>query len=181
MDELEKVKAEVAKRRERASQLGLVNIVFSLYRDHLMFFEDDFSHDDGRVPKSVTKIVTFQFKDGVNETVAKEVIFGDRSYTFVFRERPGIDPGGDDWTTGSIEVRQNSELLFELYCTSEVEEYMGRVWKPFRVEAFIEGPWVAEIKTFAAQVEELNRIRSIKSSDEGKLRELKELKKKFGL
>jgi hypothetical protein len=117
----------------------------------------------------------------MNETVAKEVFFGDRSYVFVFRERPGIDPGGDDWTTGTIEVRQNGGLLFELYCTSEVKEYMGRVWKPYRVEAFIEGPWVHEPKSFAAQVEDLNKIRSMKSANERKQQELNHLKKKFGL
>jgi hypothetical protein len=181
MDELERVRVEAAKRRERASQLGLVDLVFSLYCDHLMFFEDDFKHEDGRVPQSVTKIVTFKIKDGRNETEAKEVFFGDRSYLFVFRQLPGVDPGGNDWTTGTIQVRQNGNLLFELYCTSDFEEYMGRVWKPFRVEAFLEGPWVDEVKAFAAQVEDLNRKQSMKPSVEQKHRELNDLKKRFGL
>jgi len=125
MDEFERVNAEATKCRARAVQLGLHNLVFSLYRDHLMFFEDDFKHEDGRVPPSVTKIVTVQIKDGLNETVAKEVFFGDRSFLFVFRERPGIDLGGDDWTTGTIEVRQNGTLVFELYCTSRFKNTWG--------------------------------------------------------
>jgi hypothetical protein len=178
MEELERIKAEVEKRRERAQQLGLVNLVFSLYRDHLRFFKEDFKHEDGIVPQSVTKIVPSNSRDGTDRT---EVFFGESSFVFVFHERTTCMPDGEYWTTGTIEIKQNEQLLFALYCTSTEDRYMGREWKPFRVEAFLEGPWVDEIKRFAAEVQDLREKRNKTFADKRKQQELDELKKKFGL
>jgi len=58
---------------------------------------------------------------------------------------------------------------------------MGRVWKPYSVEAFIEGPWVSELKSFAEQVEDLNQKRNAKFTDKRKQEDLNDLRKKFGL
>jgi hypothetical protein len=55
------------------------------------------------------------------------------------------------------------------------------VWKPFRVEAFIEGPWVKEVKNFEQGVLSLSSQRKNQSQAERANAELEDLKKKFGL
>jgi hypothetical protein len=73
------------------------------------------------------------------------------------------------------------QTLFDLLYSGEEDQWIGTLWKPSRVEEFIEGDWIQDIKIFSQQVLALAEQRRRRSAAENKKKELEELKRKFGL
>jgi hypothetical protein len=178
MAEEERILLEVEKRRKRAEKLGLSDLL-TLFCDHLEYLKD--GPNTGKLPKSVTHVRVAETRSGRDSSQIREVFFGEKSYVFVFKCHEWVDPGGEVDTSGHLLLLRDSQTLFDLSVLGSVEEWTGRVWTPSIVEAFIEGPWVQEIKAFAQEVFELSDQRQRQSQTEGKKKELEDLKKNFGI
>jgi hypothetical protein len=178
MSEEERILAEVQKRRDRAKELGLFDLL-TLFRDHLEFLEG--GPNPGRLPGSVTDVKVLDAKSGIDSIQGREIFFGDKSYLFAFKQKYGTDPSGDLDLTGHLLLIREGQTLLDLYCLGKVEEWIGTVWRPYRVEAFIEGDWVQEISMFTVQVLALADQRRRSGAEEAKKKELEQLKIKFGL
>jgi hypothetical protein len=111
----------------------------------------------------------------------REIFFGDKVYTFAFRESSNVMPDSEVWTSGHLEIKSEGSQLLEIYCVAEDDRYMGTTWSVSDVTAFIEGVWVEEINRFAQQVFSLAGQKSARSREDSKQRELEKLKNRFGL
>lgn len=179
MTEETRILAEVERRRQRAKELGLLDLM-RLFLDHLTYLKK--GQNPEILPKSVTNVDVDDLRVSSDSDVKmRGISFGDRSYLFIFRENNDLDPGGEPYTTGHLLLVKDGQTVFDLYCLGEHKEWIGMVWKPFRVEAFIEGIWVQEIKLFSQEVLALAEQRRTQSQEETKIRQLEDLKKKFGL
>jgi len=178
MSEEERILAEVQRRRDRAKELGLFDLL-TLFRDHLEFLEG--GPNPARLPQSVTDVKILETRSSVDSAHGREIFFGDRSYLFAFKEKYGTDPSGNLDLTGHLILIREGQTLLDLYCLGEVDQWIGTVWRAYRVEAFIEGDWVQEITLFTAQVLALAEQRRRRGAEEAKKKELEQLKIKFGL
>jgi hypothetical protein len=178
MGEEERILAEVEIRRKRAEKLGLSDLL-TLFCDHLEYLKDGPNAE--RLPKSVSNVRVSEIRSGRDLVQMREIFFGEKPYAFVFKQHQCVDPSGELDTIGHLLLLKDGQTLFDLSVLGSVEEWTGRVWTPSTVEAFIEGPWVEEIKRFAQEVFELSDQRQRQSQSEGKKKELEDLKKKFGI
>jgi hypothetical protein len=87
----------------------------------------------------------------------------------------------------TLGLKRNDELLLELKC-SRTTSGLGigcpipeREYKVDDVTAFVNGPWVEDIKYFAGQVFNVEDKQKAKMREEQKQRELQDMKKRFGL
>jgi hypothetical protein len=141
----EHILAEIERRRKRAKELGLFSLL-NLFCDHLQFLKD--GPNPGRLPKSVTDVKVVDIRMDSDSILSREIFFGEKAYLFVFKPKDNTDPAGAPYITGHLLLIRDSQTLFDLYCLGKDEEWIGRTWEPFRVEAFIEGIWVQEIMRF---------------------------------
>jgi hypothetical protein len=178
MNEEERILAEVERRRKRAQELGLFDLL-TLFRDNLEFLEG--GPDPERLPKSVTDVKVIDTTSGSDSIQAREIFFENKSYLFAFKQKYGTDPSGNLDLTGHLILIRGGQTLLDLYFLGEIDQWIGTVWKPFRVEAFIEDEWVHEIEVFRQEVLDRAGQRQQRSRAEAKKKELEELKSKFGL
>jgi len=151
----------------------------TLFRDHLQFLKDGPNHDG--LPESVTDVKVFDTKSGKDSIRVREICFGSRSYIFSFRERYDTFDSGDLCLTGHLALVREGQTLLDLSYSGKVELYLGAVWTPYKVEAFIEGDWVQNIEMFKQDVLDLAAQRQRRSREETKKHEVEDLKRKFGL
>jgi hypothetical protein len=142
MSEEERILAEVERRRNRAKEFGLFDLL-TQFRDHLEFLEDGPNHE--RLPKYVTDVKAVGTKLGKDAIKVREICFSSRSYIFSFRERYDTFDSGDVFLAGHLMLIREGQTLLDLSYSGEVELYLGAVWRPREVEAFIEGDWVQDI------------------------------------
>ncbi len=178
MTEEERIVAEVERRRKRAEELGLLDLL-TLFYNHLEFLKD--GPNPERLPETVTNVKVADIRSGRDSIQIREIFFGEKSYIFVFKWHDGVDPGGEPDTRGHLLLLKDSQTLFDLSVLGKDEEWTGRVWTPYIVEAFIEGVWVQEIKTFAQEIFDRHDEGQRQSQAERKKKELGDLKKKFGI
>jgi hypothetical protein len=178
MTEEERILAEVERRRRRAKELGLFDLL-TLFRDHLEFLEDGPNHE--RLPKSVTDVKAVDTESGKDSIKVREIWFGGSSYIFSFRERYDTFDSGELYLTSHLVLVRAGQTLLDLSYSGKVEEWTGTVWEPRGVEAFIEGDWVQDIEMLRQDVLDLASQRRGRARAETKKQELEELKRKFGL
>ena len=180
MNEAE-IRAEVEKRKQRARDLRLDQIVFQLWHDHLKYLEENFDHEKCCMPKSLTKVVTRRQIASWDSKESVDLYLGDTCFTFAFEEHNTTMPDGDIWTSGHILVSCDANTVFDLHCTCTEDRWMGREWHPSEIEGFIEGPWVDQVKKFAQQVFSLYGQSQSRFKQEREENELRRLKSKFGI
>jgi len=178
MTEEERILVEVERRRKRAKELGLFDLL-TLFRDHLEFLES--GPNPERLPKSVTDVKVLDTESGKDSIKVREICFGGSSYIFSFSERYDTSDSGDLCLTGHLALTRAGQRLLDLSYSGEVELYLGAVWEPNEVEAFIEGDWVQAIRMFTEDVLALADERRGESRADAKKHELEQLKRKFGL
>jgi hypothetical protein len=174
----ERVLAEIQRRRERAQELGLFSLL-TLFCDHLEFLKD--GPKPAWLPKSVTDVKVLDIRIDRGLILSREISFGEKAYLFVFKPKDDIDPSGAPYVTGHLLLIKDGQTLFDLYCLGKDEQWIGRTWEPFRVEAFIEGTWVQDIMIFAQETFARSAQRQRVSNEERKKKDLEDLKKKFGI
>jgi len=186
--EPEEVRAEIERLKNRAKDLNIREVLWSLYNSHFRHYEAWMRED----PQLVYP--------GINGTVkvsAKEVQFstGQTTYQITYKEGPPYEserihgPGPGEFfeeqsvpATLSLRIDNQKVFKFELCTRTRSTEY-GPSWdNPLgEVTRFIDGLWVSELNDLLAKIivhEE--GVRSERAAPR-KARELEELKKRFGL
>jgi len=178
MTEEERILAEVQRRRERAKELGLCDLL-TLFHDHLEFLEE--GPNPERLPAYVTDVKVLDTRSGGNSVQMRVIFFREKPYLFAFKKNYGTDPSGNPDVTGNLMVSTRDQTLLDLSYSGEEDQWLGTVWRAPRVEAFIEGDWVQEITAFTEEVLALADQRHRRCATENKKKELENLKSKFGL
>lgn len=180
MDEGE-IRAEAERRKQRAKDLGLVEIIFQLYRDHVSHLDENFDHDRSSMPRSLTRVVRTRWSNQWDSVESIELFFGATSIRFVSNECNIPLPDGEVSTSRNILIIVDGKTDFDLRCRCSHDKFIGRKWYAESVEGFIEGPWVNTVKKFAEEVSSLCERRNSRLDQERQREELQKLKDKFGI
>lgn len=167
--------AEVEQRKNRAKELGIFETVFPLYHKHLRYYPAWTKNS----PKAIFPAVSEAVDLGDHRVRLK---INGRSYTFSYSERsiPGYD---DFFTMGHLQITLEDQMVFECDVHVDDTDEFERKHTPGEIEAFIEGPWIEELKHLLTLIlkheEEESRLREKEQRENPE--KLMDLKKRFGL
>lgn len=180
------IDAEIAKRKQRARDLKIVDNVFKLYQEQLRYLTGDFaggenSRDQKRLPGTVSGVSKHSSREGIDKVQTFDISLGEYGYSFFFKEHDTEMPDGKVITFGRLGIQSKETLVLEIKCICQEEKYGGTKWAVSDISAFIEGQWVEIVNEFAEQTFSLVAERVAKAQEERRLKELEEQRKKFGL
>jgi hypothetical protein len=165
-----RVQEEVRKKIKIAEEKGVKELISNLYFNYLRHCPKVY------VPKIIDSIQE-EKKD------EKEVIlisFKGEKYRFEFSERRSIAP--DSNTYGLLELFSDEKKWLAINVSLEISNSsFATKWKPFDIEAFIDGDWIEDLKRLKdliiiRQSKELEGDNRAKDS-----KKIQELKDNFGI
>jgi len=173
-DNVDRIRAEADRRKQRAWQFGLPDLTTRFYRDLARFYPAWRGNNPAVVPQLITDIREVG-KDAV------EFRYHDHRYSLTWEERSTTLPDGDVYFSSTLSLFVDENRVLEIYLQGDFNEYSGTEWRPRDVHAFIEGPWVASFKAVVAEGERLHGVYRQRSEEEGRCREAEELRSRFGI
>jgi len=148
----EEIRAEIARRRQRAKDLQLRENLFSFYRTHLKYLPENLKKSSELIYPAIRDTVQFSDTD-------TRFDFAGTSYKFTYREGPkDTEPWGREVTTvtpATIAVEVDGRLVFEfelklIVTDGEDGPYFSDVMG--EIIAFIDGPWVDAIRILSERL-----------------------------
>jgi hypothetical protein len=186
--EPDEARVEIERRKNRAKDLKIREVLWSLYNSHLMRYEAWVREDPQLVYPGIKEAIKIS---------AKEFQFsiGPTTYQLTYKEGPTSErerlrgPGPGEFfeetivpATLALMVDDQKVFKFEL-CRRTRHTEFGPAWDdPLGdVTRFIDGPWVLELTDLLAKIKAHEE--GVRNDREGprKARELDALKKRFGL
>jgi hypothetical protein len=176
----QEIRAAVEERKQRARNLGVVEVSLNLY----------LSQFEGRSPEKVS--TRFPMLGGVVGTKRTEdspesvsITTEDNSYTFVWNHHRNHFPlkeGDSESATLTLQIGGENAPVLEISCKRMKLSYGAfGDWEHSDIKAFREGQWVQEILNIASEV---NRIDTQLKAEETRAMQqvrLEDLKRRFGL
>ena len=172
-DDVDSIRGEAERRKQRAWQLGLPEITTRFYRDLVRFYPA-WQHNR---PEIVPQLISEIRKVGED---AVEFGYRDHLYSLTWKEQSTPLPGGDEYVSSTLSLLMDGSRVLEIYLCGEPKE-CGTEWRPNDVLAFIEGPWVASFKAVVAEGERLHGLSRQRSEEERRSREAEDLRLRFGI
>ena len=142
MTDVDAIYAEVERRKKRARDLGLPNGLPEFYQQFVRLYPIWQERFPNWVPPGVESATDLK-EQGI------QFSYMGIQYRFVWSERSF--PMYDDYGTfGYLEIFADGERMFRLQLSPEVDRNYGETsWCPGDIEAFIEGPWIEDLKRLA--------------------------------
>lgn len=173
--------AEVERRKARARQLGLLDLVLDVYfrvKHYAAAWSKDAPDPGFRAAHEIEK----QTVKGLQTTHAVELPIGDSTFVFVFDSHIGSFPDGETYRSGTLTLTVEGQEVFGIRCSChEGDEYRGVEWKPQDVDSFIEGPWIEPLKVASKKIFDWEEKYWRESWERANRDKAAELKRKFGL
>jgi hypothetical protein len=168
--------AEVERRKKRAEELRVREIAWSLYHHRLEWYPEQFKQKSEMIFPSVTDAIQPERGQTQIEIVTRKLLF---AYT----ERGSYADYTNSVGTLALCVNDQQVLEFDIWIELPKQEYDETVYTVSTIHAFIEGPWITELKELLAQIESHEKttseaLRKKAREDPGTL---EDLKKKFGI
>lgn len=154
MDNNEIIKQEVEKKKQRAKELGLPDLISELYMDHIRYFPSWIKNNKEYVPNMVKNCV-----EADNNEIILEL--NDKKYSFRFEEKTFDTPDGEWHTHGKLELFMHDDKCFAISLAQESNKYYSS-WKAFDVNAFKEKEWINDFKALKKQIDIDSKIREEK-------------------
>jgi hypothetical protein len=180
LNEEQRILSEVSRLKERARQSGIITSVFQLVRENLPYYDAWLKNCPEVVHPQIRVTNQAETRDGDKSTERIDAVIRGDTYSFVFTERTYVGEF-EPHTTGQLEVYFQGQRVITIECSCEIEEYVGSVWSPQDVSAFIDGPWVAELNSVFAEITRLRGQQRARAEEASKKQTLQDLKKNFGL
>ena len=169
--------AEVDRRKKRAEELGIREIVWSLYHHRLEWYPDWF--------KRKSEMIFPKVKDALQpEEGQTQIEIESHKLLFAYSERGSyLDDYGSNVGTLALRVNDQRVLEFDVWIELPKKEYDDTVYSVSTIHAFIEGPWVGELRELLAEIESHEKKTSEALQKRGREapQTLEDLKKRFGL
>ncbi|HBK83463.1 MAG TPA: hypothetical protein DDZ41_07680 [Flavobacterium sp.] len=171
----DKILNEVKKKRQRAEQLGLPNLINDIY-NHVKCF----SSNSDYMPSIISSCIRIDSK----------IIFelNNRQYTFNCDEGKSIRGYDQEYINTNIELIFNDNKIFALNITKDIirDKYLGYLESNphFTINAFKEGNWVKDFRELKKQIDIASKIRLEKQAEKQKMdyiKKLKQLKSDFDI
>lgn len=183
-DDGDAIRVEVERRKRRAIELQIPNLVADLHRDLFQNYPAWARDHPDRLPNLISdlehptkSIVAFSFKW--------------RKYSFFWKEdaseRITHDEDSDTFTIrGRLILRVNEKRVFEMMLRGERYINIGgslpfasETWKPTNIQSFVEGPWIEDLR----EIGELGRhyLEMAFAKTRNEPAKIEDLKKRFGI
>ena len=174
MNDKERILQEIAKKKERAYQLGLPEIVFDLYDNHIKFYPSWINNKGkSRVCTIITSAKRISDEEQIND-VSIQIEFEGKS--FIFRLIEGSHSKRSLYYV--LELYYFDKKVFILSIEDELHPgYDNWQIKIRDVLGFIEGEWIEDILKLKKQIENEKK----KREEESKNKDLGNLKRDFGI
>ena len=176
-----RIRAEVARRKQRATDLGIAKSAWELNHDLPRY--SAWAVNCPEIVHPNIKVL------GVAETAGEwgergkrvEAKIRENVYAFTFRERDIESFGGEPCKSGNLDVEIQGHRVMTVDCHYSYDQYAGETWTPGDVSAFLEGPWVFELNSVYSEVSEMHRALAVRNRDAARQEELRRLKRDFGI
>ena len=178
-----RVQEEVRIRKKIAEEKQVKELVSDLYFDVIKYYPSWLK--DKRNQENVSSIVTqatARKEEGNKRERDKEIteiILNGKDYKFVFQESSFDTPDGEYHMQGLLELFSGDRKLLAVNVSRDFLRQFLSEWKPFSIEAFIDGDWIEDFRALkkARQKDEIER--SVKEAEDPN--RTAKLKKDFGV
>jgi len=176
-----KIFKEVAKRRKRATDLGLPEMISKLYSDKIEFYPSWITIEANR--EHVCSLVTSAEKikaAGQDEKDKIKIILKGREYSFEYSKDHFSLPDGDSSSTGDLILYFGNKKVFHVSMSIDFNEY-GSTMSNFKPEAFVEGDWVKDFQELSQRIPIEEKERETREAEKEMPESVKKLKEDFGI
>jgi hypothetical protein len=176
-----KILQEVDKKKQRAKDLGLLDLITDIYMNHVKNFPELIRCNRDYVPSMVKNFIESKKRWDHTEIVIE---LNDKKYTFRFNERNITLPDGKNFKCGDLELFFNNEKCFALYLHCDEFEYYGYhsySWSASEINAFKEGEWIKDFKELKKQIDKQIDVDSKIRSEKEQTDKINQLKANFDI
>jgi len=178
---------KVAKRQERASDLGVPGMILDFYTKSLQYFPSWIKNPDSSegIKKLVPEAICLSDENNFDDRKLQITLKGEK-YKIHYKTKGSFGEGADAY--GDLKLYKNEKLVFATSFAEDFNEY-GSETTPLEVNAFIEGSWINDFKELKEKYEKYSdenlkkftRETSLLDGEKESPESLKKLKKKFGI
>jgi hypothetical protein len=176
VSEAARIEEEVRKRKKIAEDKGVKDLITRLYFDYLEYFPSWIKNHNDHVPSLIDSAISE--KKGEKEITI--ISFKDKKYRFDFSQHSFY--AFDEYCThGLLELFSEDKKLVAINLSEVYSEYGGSDWRPFGVEAFIDGKWIDDFKYLKGAIQKNEELREKKMAMANEPKRIKKLKDDYGI
>lgn len=177
-----RVQEEVRKRKKIAEEKQVKELVSDLYFDAIKYYPNRLKDKQNRdyVSSIVTRATTRgeAGNEGGRGKEITEITLNGKDYRFAFQESSFSTPDGEHHTHGLLELFSGDRRLLAINASLEYSRFLSE-WKPFGIEAFIDGDWIEDFRALKKAKQKDERDRAVKKAEDPD--RTAKLKKDFGI
>ncbi len=102
---------------------------------------------------------------GERDKEITEITLNGKDYMFVFQESSFSTPDGEYHTHGLLELFSGDRKLLAINASLEYSRFLSE-WKPFGIEAFIDGDWIEDFRALKKVKQKDERERALKEAED---------------
>jgi len=175
--EAHRVFEEVQKRKRAAREIGVDKLISDLYFSQIQYYPSWIQHSRDYVPDEISQATESGSKKEDAEKVIEITLF-DKKYTFEFGSKSFSLPDGENTTHGDLTLYENEKKVLKLNCSLNYDEICSE-WRPFDIEAYIEGNWIGCFTKLKEIIKEKKEQKEIQGAEDPDL--VKKMKENFGI
>ncbi|OGX08178.1 MAG: hypothetical protein A2Z88_03285 [Omnitrophica WOR_2 bacterium GWA2_47_8] len=172
-NEVGRIEKEVQLRKQRAKDLGILEIFEKLYQK-VPHYPSWIKNEHNK--EHVCSLITDAVKIGDDEVKIK---LRDRDYIFRFLKNNFSTPDGEFHMHGKWELYFDSKKILSLNMAYQDDEFSFGNWSVFGVSAFVEGDWIKDFQELLARIEFEDKEREKRKRENPE--RINKLKEDFGI
>ena len=180
--EARQVQEEVSRRKKIAEDKKVKELISELYFSTIEHFPSWIKTDHNReyVPSIISRATERKEKGEKNDRDKKitEIVLDGKEYKFAFQENSFSTPDGEYNTHGLLELFVGDKRVVAINASLEHSDYDSN-WRPFGIEAFIDGDWIEDFQKLKIAREQDEKKRALKEAEDPE--KTKKLKRDFGI
>jgi hypothetical protein len=152
---------EIEKKKEKARQLGLPEMMVKLYHDYsLKHFPSWITNSSVKELQEFIQSAKYVGKKGFEDSTI-DIVFKNKTFRFKYKEDMVSPPDGDFFYSGDLDLIIDGQKVLSVGMFGHPNE-AGGDWSAHDVEAFLEGDWINGFKELYSAVEKWDKDESEK-------------------
>lgn len=170
-----RIHEEVEKKKNLAKEKKVDELISDLYFNDIRYYPSWIKHENREyVPALITSAT--ESKKGEDKMV--QITLNKKIYKFSFKESFFYTPDGESNTHGLLELFEDDKKVLAVKLSCDYSEY-GSDWRPFEIEAFINGEWIEDFSFLKKEKQKDEKDRAIKNAEDPE--KIKRMKNNFGI
>lgn len=177
-----RVKEEAARRKKLAEEKGVKELATELYFDDIQYYPSWLKNEKGfahvsKLVTNATKLESGKKKEERHIDVT-ELLLKDKKYRFEFSNHSFSLPDGDYANHGLLDLFIDGKRVLGVNLSNDYEGFDPK-WKPFGIEAFIDGEWINDLMDLKKAIQMDTKEKALMEAEDPD--KIKKLKKDFGI